>query len=188
MNKVFDAGVFDTSMRRMVDGSIEKQIKDYHIHLSIFRKEIDFWFNLLEQPDQIDKRYFRKPICIELFEYSQFLKKIILLIDTTSDRINQIYEKTGRQSLVQTLDISMEKTLNDISEFLREPRNTVAAHRYTFRNGEFLTMDDVISQINKLSDDSLNEKKQKLYEFHDSISFWIQKYKDQLILLKSDSY
>ena len=49
MKKVFDLGVFDTSKRRMVEGDIVKQIKDYHIHLSTFRQEIDFWFSLLEK-------------------------------------------------------------------------------------------------------------------------------------------
>ncbi|MBC8401670.1 MAG: hypothetical protein H8E14_09295 [Candidatus Marinimicrobia bacterium] len=188
MKKVFDLGVFDTSKRRMVEGDIVKQIKDYHIHLSTFRQEIDFWFSLLEKTDQFEKRYFRKPICIELFEYAQFLKKIKNLINKASSKINQVYEKKDRQPQVKILDKGLNKTLNDISEHLRKPRSTFAAHRYTDKKGEFLTMNDVISQINKLSDDNLNEKKHKLYECHNSISSWINKYETHLILLKNDSY
>lgn len=85
MKKVFDVGVIDTSKRRMVEGNIVKQIKDYHIHLSIFRKEINFWFNLLEQTNNSEKIYFRKPIYIELFEYTKFLKKIKYLINEASN-------------------------------------------------------------------------------------------------------
>lgn len=184
MEKVFDIGALDTTKRHMVEGGIVKQIKDYHTHLSTFRQEIDFWFNLLENTNQIEKRYFRKPICIELFEYANFLKKTRNLINRASNRISQIYENTGRQSQVKILDKSLNKTLDDISEYLRIPRNTFAAHRYTNKKGDFLTIDDVILQINKLSNDNLNEKKHKLYECHNLISSWIQKYEDWLILLK----
>jgi hypothetical protein len=183
MKKVFDIGFLDTSKRPMVEGEIVKQIKDYQIHLSIFRQEIDFWFNLLEKTNQFEKRYIRKPICIELFEYAHYMQWLKNDINKVCRKVNKIFNSKGRSSPLTPLERKISKTINNSIKYLRDPRNQFAAHRYTKKKSkEFITVDNVIKILNKISDKKLVGIRDQLFACDELIALWINSNKNYLIL------
>ena len=81
MERTFDAGTIDLLKRKIIEGKLDKKIKDLSLQLDNFRQEIDFWFTLLQKnQNPMERFYIRKPLCIELFEYSQYLKLGVMVI------------------------------------------------------------------------------------------------------------
>ena len=188
MTEAFNAGTIDLSKRKIVDGTLDKKIKDMSLQLNFFIKEIDFWFTLLlKNQNPMERFYIRMPLCIELFEYSQYLKLILKLINESGTKINKIFEDKGREPPTILLKRSLRKSINSIINELEDPRNQLAAHRFTTKKKnkkEFIFITDIISYINRLSNENILRIKNTLFDFHDEINSWIVKYQSFLILVK----
>ncbi|MCK4295241.1 MAG: hypothetical protein KAX28_01120 [Candidatus Marinimicrobia bacterium] len=188
MERTFDAGTIDLSKRKIVGGTVDKKIKDISLQLNCFRKEIDFWFTLLlKNQNPMERFYIRMPLCIGLFEYSRYLKLIFKLINESCTKINEIFEDKGRESPIILLKRSLKKSINSVINKLKDPRNQLAAHRFTIKKKnkeEFIFITDIFSHLNRLSIEDLSRIKEILFNCHDEINSWIAKYKTFLIIAK----
>lgn len=183
MTKTYIAGIIDFSERPMVSSDPKKSISDFKIHSDIFQREIGFGLSLLlSSSNPQHKLYLRKPLCIELFEYAHYLRWLKKEINKVCKKVNQLFEKQERSSPLTPLDRNLDRTLNDKIKYLRDPRNKFAAHRYTTGSKEFLTMADMVSIVNKISDVKLIEIKDQLFACSGEMLLWFEKNKNYLVL------
>jgi len=172
------------SKRKIIDGSVDNQIKDFALQLNLFRDEIHFWFKLFENCDRLEeKQYLKKPICIELFEYCNYLKWFKNLLNNSAEHINKIFKKTRNQSPIDKLNTVINKVLNDVEKYLLEPRRKFAAHRYTHQSKDFLTINEITTIVNKISNKNLTKIKDDLFKCHDEIVNWININKNYFVIL-----
>jgi len=185
MNKTYYSKTIDFSIRKLIDGNIENQIKEYLRQLDLFQEEIDYWFKVFNDTGNLkEKNYLRKPICIELFEYSHYLKRLKKLINGSSKEINRIFEKKRKCKPIKLLNQNLEEILKQSINYLNDPRRQFAAHRYTKKNKDFLTINEIVKISSKLSDQKIEEIKNNLYIVHQKIKEWFDNYQNYLIILE----
>ena len=74
--------------------------------------------------------------------------------------------------------------MTDIENYLKEPRNKFAAHRYTTKDKKFLVIQEIISILEKLSDKELFNIKDQLFSLHEKMLEWISNNEKYFILIK----
>lgn len=171
----FNAGLIDFSLKKIIEGDVSEQVRGFRTSLKSFRKEIVFWFDLLKSANTPNRSYLKKPICIELFEYTQYLSKLRGIIQNVIVGMNKLFREKNRPPPLTPLPKEILHTLKDIRKYLNDPRNRLAAHRYTLRTGEFLTYDEIIKLLSKLSDEHLIKIKDELFNIHDVLESWFNK-------------
>jgi hypothetical protein len=184
MTKTYTAGTLDFSKKQVVDSDLQKQIKHLMVHLKVFHQEIEFWFSLLLKCSNPQHGlYFRKPICIELFEYAHYMQWLKNDLNEVGKKINGIFKSKDRPSPIKPLDKSVSKVINSVIKYLKEPRNKFAAHRYTEKNDKkFITIGDVNILTNKIHDKKLIDIRDQLFACEELISSWINSNKNYLII------
>lgn len=153
--------------------------------LNSIRKEIDWWFDIFEKTqDPFQRNYLKKPICIELFEYTYLLKIVRKQIaEVIIYKVNHVFKEKNRDSPLSTLNRNITSKLEKISKYLQEPRNQFAAHRFTDDSGkQYITINKLIKILNKLSKDELINIRNELFIIHDIIEEWIKNNKRYIIL------
>lgn len=185
----FKTKVIDGNIKIPFTGSIQKRINSTKILLSLFRKEIEWWFKLLENSDIKSfnsNNYIRKPLCIELLEYANLIKWLIKNINDDNYNIvafiNKLYTDKGRNPPLKKLDKSIRKKINKIIKTLKPFRGKVAAHRYFDKQGNFIFINDIITLMKDVDLTKINDMKNILFEYHDLIVSWIENNKNCLIL------
>lgn len=154
----------------------KKFISQTSSELNSIRKGIDWWFDIFEKnQDPFQRNYLKKPICIELFEYTYLLKIVRKQIsEVIIHKVNQVFKEKNRDSPLPALNRKIKSKLKEISEYLEDPRNQFAAHRYTFDSGkQYIKIKNLINILNKLSKDELINIRNELFIIHDEISDWI---------------
>ncbi|MCK4641207.1 MAG: hypothetical protein KAU06_07715, partial [Candidatus Marinimicrobia bacterium] len=115
------------------------------------------------------------------------LKLILKLINESGTKINKIFKDKGREFPIILLKRNLRKSINNVINELKDPRNQLAAHRFTTKrknNKEFISINDIISHLNRLSNEKLLRNKEILVNCHDEIKSWVVKYQGFLILVK----
>ena len=186
MNKnYFDAGLIDFSLKKIIEGDVSEQIRGFKTSLEIFRKEIIFWFDLLQSVKTPNRSYLKKPICIELFEYTQYLSKLRGIIRQVILGINSLFAEKNRPAPLSPLPKEILNTLNNIAKYLKNPRNRLAAHRYTLRKDQYLTYSEIIKLLSKLSDEHLIKIKDELFNIHYDLYSWCNRNKGYIDVYSS---
>lgn len=174
---VYNAGIIDLSKRKIIDGNISEQVMGFVISLDVFRKEILFWFSLYDQTNPRLRHHIHKPICIELYEYTQYLIKLESLCQEVFLKVKDNFNKHNRESPLNDLPINWLKGLEGVTQYLKQPRNQLAAHRYTTKRDEFLTANEVIRLNNALSDKKIKKIRDQLFDIHDNLEDWTKKFR-----------
>ncbi len=187
MNKEYYNKNIDFSKRKIINGNFRDQIRDWELHLNLFRDELVFWFELLERTKKSqEKNYLKKPICIELYEYCICLKRCKKLLNQNAKCINELHKKVDNSCPVIQLNNGIDTILNKSQEYLREPRSKYAAHRFTHKNKDFLTVDEIIYIIKNISNKKLLIIREDLFKCHDDIINWINSYGNYFIILNKN--
>lgn len=173
MEEYFDCGIVDLSNRKIISGSIERRIKDFEIQLDSFRDELDWWFNLLTNTSYPDSIRLRKPIVIELYEFSDYMLRVIKQINEAVRIIGGIYKAADRKQPIEYLEKSTQKTIMKWRNNLEPFRNQIAAHRYTMKDEKFLKVGDIMHLFRKISDTKLSEARTELFNCHNKIRTWL---------------
>jgi hypothetical protein len=173
MEKYFVCGIVDLSKREIISGNIERRIKDFEIHMDSFRDELDWWFTLLANTLYPDSIRLRKPIVIELFEFSDYMIRVIKQINEALRIIQVIYEAAGRKQPIEYLEEPTRQTIMKWRNNLKPYRNQIAVHRYTTKDGKFLKVGDIMRLFRQISDEKLSEAKTELFDCHNKIRAWL---------------
>ncbi len=165
----------DIFKKKIIDRkNAEKFLSKSKLILNLFYEEIIYLYDILEKTKVINRFYIKKPICIELYEYTNFLNVVRTKItNEIIPIVNEVFTKNNRQSPVGSFDINIKKELKIIHNMLKDPRNKVVAHRYTNKDGQYITIDELIRYLNKLTGKNLQDIKGKLFSIHDIIEEWI---------------
>lgn len=156
MEKIFYSETIDLSKTRIIEGKPKKRIQGYLLKLSLLQKEINFWFPLLDKHVHPQERdYIKKPICISLYENTYYLTRLRNFISKTAKNINRLFKENKNSSPLNLIDKVVKKELSSIHKYLYDPRRKFAAHNKVDTNNVFLTMGEIISLINRLSDTEL---------------------------------
>lgn len=183
MNKVMgseppkEIGIVNFSNRQIISGNNERRIKDFGIQLDSFRDEIDWWFNLLSNTPNSIK--LRKPIVIELYEFSDYMIRVIKQINVVVRIIEEKYKAAGRGKPLEFIERSTKQTIEKWKTNLGPYRNKIAAHRYTTKDGKFLKLGDIMHLYGKMSDKTLLKAKTELFDCHDKIRSWLENKKNR---------
>lgn len=187
MEKKFYIGDIDPAKISLGHTNLSKRINNLSSHSKYFRDEIEFWFDLWQKVGKSLSLYsvhLRKPICIELYEYALYLQRLKNDIKKAHKQINDIFKQTGRTSPVFPIDRSITKKIEAVKKELKDARDCYAAHRYTTRAGDYLTIFEVYKVISALSYEKLLEIKKQLFHCNYLINTWLEKNKNYLILVK----
>ena len=174
MVKYFDCSIVDMTQKKIISGSPINKIKDYEVQLDQFRKEIDWWFALYRKTSVLHKFKVKKPIVIEMYEFADYLSKVLNQISNAVHVINKIYISKNRVNPINQIEKTTKKTVSNIKKILNPLRNQIVAHRYkTTRSGTFLRMEDLMKLHSDLAIKNLNKCKKDLYDSHDIIMNWL---------------
>ena len=165
--------IVDLSDMKIINGNIRKRIKDLEIQLNIFHDEIDWWFDLLKNTAYPKSIGLRKPIVIELYEFIYYMRAVTKQIKIAVRIINKIYEGANHKPQMEPLESAIAQTFTKWDNELKLYRNTVAAHRFTTKDGKFLKLSDVMKLFGKISDENLTQAKNELFDCHDKIKSWL---------------
>lgn len=171
----------DLSKKQIIAGNLVEQIDSFETSLDLFRKEIIWWFSCLND-DPNHSNYLRKPICIELYEYTNYIQWLKNKLITITNKVNNIYEESGYEHHIKPPQKNISQKLENIKKELHLPRHRVSAHRYTDKSNNFLTVGEIMLLISKISNSRLNDIKKELFDYHDSLIKWIQINKPYFIL------
>src|SRR4030067_1776109 len=167
-----EIGIVNLSDRQIISGNIERRIKDFEIQLDSFRDEIDWWFNLLyNTPNSI---ILRKPIVIELYEFSGYMIRVIKQINEVVRIIGEKYKAAGRGKPLEFIERSTKQTIEKWKTNLGPYRNKIASHRYTTKDGKFLKLGDIMHLYGKMYDKTLFKAKTELFDCHNKIRSWFE--------------
>jgi len=188
MNKTYIVGTLDFSQKKVVGSDPRKRISELKIHIEKLHQEIEFWYShLLNSSIPQHNLYFRKPICIGLFEYAQYMRWLQSDIGKIYGHVKQIFKEKDRSLPITPLDGNVKNTINRIIKYLREPRTQFAAHHYTKNKSKnFITIGDVNSLLFKIPDKKLIEIRDQLFTCDELISLWINNNKNYLFFAGKD--
>ena len=188
MTKTYIVRTLDYSKRKVVGSDPRKRISELMVHIEELHHEIEFWFSLLLNSSIPQHNlYFRKPICISLFEYAQYMRWLQSDIGKIYGKVKQIFKEKDRLLPITPLDGNVKNTINRIIKYLRDPRSQFAAHHYTKnRSKDFITWGDVISILIEIPDKKLVEIRDQLFACDELISLWINNNKNYLIFAGND--
>lgn len=163
----------DLANRPIVRGKLSGRVKDLALWCGEFYKEIEWWFSIREKTQYPQSLYLRKPICIELYEFANYLCLMYDTINRIVHLVNEKYVEAGLDRPLPFVNLRVKKIANKWLQQLKNPRNIVAAHRYTKKRGKFLTLNDVIKALNLLGWEKLNQAWLDLSKVQNELEAWL---------------
>ena len=140
----------DLTRRQVVSNDPAAKIADLLLWARQFAQEIDWWFELRGKTAYPKNLPLRKPICIELYEFAHYLTWATNQISDVVSSVNALHSQAGHGTPLEQMDRKHRRTLNAWKKKLEQPRNHVAAHRYTSKSGNFLNLNDVVNALKGL--------------------------------------
>ncbi len=157
----------------IISGSLSKRVRNLTLWCEEFRKEIEWWFNLRDKAPYPQNIALRKPICIELYEFANYLCWLYATVNKIVALVNKMYVEAGRNGRLSFVNRGVVDIARSWKNHLRTPRNVIAAHRYTDKGGRFLTLSNVIRSLNLLGWDKLEEAWRDLSKVHNELETWL---------------
>jgi len=145
-------------------------------HLEISKDEIHRWFKILELVGEQDKPLILRAIAVEVFEFKLACEN---LFDCIRDIVNQVNEQYhnfgGRRSkaLTPPRNELRDELKDPIFQKIKDARNQVAAHRYTGRNGAYISIGKGIRHYDSISKYNLTGAFEIVNRCLDEIGQWI---------------
>jgi hypothetical protein len=144
-------------------------------HLNIFRDELQRWFKILEQTEPLDQFLILRAIATEITE---FRRDCATLFERTAEATNQINNTYRNMGGVRTLPQPPRKELRNeldkpVFEHIKCARNQVTAHRFTDRDGNYITKEATINHYNAISAHKLKEAFSIADQYLDKMGEWI---------------
>jgi len=154
-------------------------------HLKIHRDEIQPWLKRLEQVESQDRPLLSRALAIEITEFKRACETLFDWIEEAVNQINAMYRDSGRNDVLTPPGDELRNELNNpIFNNIRNARNQIAAHRYTDRNGDYITIGAALSHYNSISKPKLTEAFKITNQCLDEIEQWISENRDYLRLYK----
>lgn len=171
-----DTSAYDFVNRPIVGEPLSERVIDLLFWSREFIQEIEWWFSLrdrLQGPTQYPQSLvLRKPICIELYEFANYLCVIHTVINNIVKSVNAMYADAGREIRLPFVSGEVKRTAQGWKNRLSQPRNIIAAHRYTNKQGRFVTLNDIMAALKSLSWKELEKAREELLHAYEELEAW----------------
>ena len=153
---------------------ISREPLSLYKHIEIHKNEIQRWFKMLEQAEPQDRPLLLRTLAIEIIEFKRACETLFDWIEEVVNHINAEYRDSGRNDVLTPPGGELRNELNNpIFDNIRNARNQIAAHRYTDRGGDYITIGTAISHYNSISELKLKEAFEITNKYLDEIERWI---------------
>ena len=186
MNSEFEIPPIDLDKLKIVSDEPSRKVLSLYNHLDIHRNEMQQWFKMLEHAEVMNRSLLLKPITIEIDELVSGCRRLNNWIRKDVNQINALYRSAGRNNVLTPTRKGLRKELNKplFKKEIKEARNKIAAHRYTSKAGDFITIGEAIKNWNSIAECKLKEAFETLNKCLDEMEQWISANRNHLAFLE----
>lgn len=180
-----------SSERKIVSDDPLKRAQDLLILLTSHREEMSDIFRLLDIDNYRLNLSLRKYLIIELFEFIKECKSLNSFInDKIVYQINKKYTQLGRDKPLNPISRSIKKLLGELENKTTPMRNKIAAHRYTDRSGNYISLRELQKLYSGLNISKLEDYFKRTDKCFLKLKEWMADIKNtnHIILLKGIIY